>query len=388
MLTTLGSIRSSQGTFAWLRSGKDGLRGRHGMLIGAPTMTNLRGHETVVLFPSLGHLEPDGVTWRLYVQGDVYSPGRLGLTKRILLQLLQRAMRVPREALQSEVFRDRIARFIAADERGKRIAVRLGSSTFVLGRKSAGNGHFSGVIRLRDEELTGLRESGRLEHDQLVLDVCHPDDELLSQGTIHLIPPAGVSIISDIDDTLKHSDVASRHTLLANTFLHEYQPVAGMAEQFQRWADAGAAFHYVSSSPWQLYRHLAAHLAEEGFPEGTFHLRAFRLRDHLLRRLLLLRRSGKSAVIKGILRAFPQRKFVLVGDSGEADPEIYASLARRFPRQIVRILIREVDVPQNNLIRFGKAFRGLAPDVAATFRDAGELAQAAPPLGETGAQHG
>ncbi|MEX2025866.1 MAG: App1 family protein, partial [Pirellulaceae bacterium] len=232
------------------------------------------------------------------------------------------------------------------------------------------------VIRLRDEDLPAYRESGRLDHDQVVLDVCHPQDGSLSQGTVHLIPPQGVSIISDIDDTLKHSDVASRHTLLANTFLHEYQPIAGMAEQFQRWADAGAAFHYVSSSPWQLYRHLSSHLAEEGFPEGTFHLRAFRLRDHLLRRLLLLRRSGKAAVIKGILRTFPRRKFVLVGDSGEADPEIYASLGRRFPQQVARILIREVDVPQNNPTRFGKAFRGLEPDVAATFREAGELAPA------------
>ena len=37
--------------------------GRHDMRFGAPPMTNLRGHETVVLFPSLGHLEPDGATW-------------------------------------------------------------------------------------------------------------------------------------------------------------------------------------------------------------------------------------------------------------------------------------------------------------------------------------
>lgn len=339
-------------------------------------MTNLRGHETVVLFPSLGHLEPDGTTWRLYIQGDVFSPGRIGLTKRILLKLLQRAMRAPKEALDSDIFRERIERFMAADERGKRIALRLGDSTFVLPRKSSGNGHFSGVIRLRAEDLDGLRELGLLEQDRLSLDVCHPQEEYRCRGKIHLLPPEGFSIISDIDDTLKHSDVASRHALLANTFLHEFQPIPGMARQFQRWAERGAAFHYVSSSPWQLYRHLADHLVDEGFPEGTFHLRAFRLRDHLLRRLLLLRRSGKGAVIKGILQAFPQRQFVLIGDSGEADPETYAALARKFPHQVARILIREVDVPRNNPQRFGRAFRGLALDVAATFRDAHELSAA------------
>ena len=348
------------------------------MRFGAPPMTNLRGHETVVLFPSLGHLEPDGITWRLLIQGEVFSPGRIGLTKRILLKLLQRAMRAPQEAMESDIFRDRIERFLAADERGKRIALRLGDSTFVLPRKSAGNGHFSGVIRVRSEDLDMLRDLGQVEQGQVFLDVCLPHQRSASRGKIHLIPQEGVSVISDIDDTLKHTDVASRHALLANTFLREFMPIKGMSRQFRSWAKQGAAFHYVSSSPWQLFRHLSSHLAEEGFPEGTFHLRAFRLRDHLLRRLLLLRRSGKGAVIKGILQAFPRRQFVLVGDAGEADPEVYAALARRFPHQVFRVLIREMDIPRSNPQRFAKAFRGLAPGVATTFREADELADVMP----------
>ena len=341
-------------------------------------MTNLRGHETVVLFPSLGHLEPDGITWRLLIQGDVFSAGRIGLTKRILLRLLQRAMKVPREALDSDVFRDRIQRFLASDERGKRIALKVGEGTVVLPRKSSGSGHFSGVVRVTEDELSALRDQGQLERDRLQLDVLHPSSENVSQGTVHLIPPEGVSIISDIDDTIKHSDVASRHALLANTFLNAFRAIEGMAVQFQKWARAGAAIHYVSSSPWQLYRHLSEHLTEEGFPAGTFHLRAFRLRDHLLRRLLLLRRSGKAAVIKNIVRAFPRRRFILLGDAGEADPEIYGAIARKYPEQVSRVLIREVDVPGNTPQRYGKAFRGLAPDVAATFRDAAELAREIP----------
>jgi phosphatidate phosphatase APP1 len=350
------------------------------MRSGAPSITNLRGHETVVLFPSLGHLEPDGATWRLQIEGEVFSPGQMGLTKRILLKLLQRAMKVPRQALESDIFRERIERFLAADERGKRIALQLGHATFVLPRKSAGNGHFSGVIRLAADYLGGLRELGCLEEDRLHLEVHDPRGEVASHGTVHLIPREGLSIISDIDDTIKHSDVASRHALLMNTFLHEFQPIPGMVEQFQAWARAGAAFHYVSSSPWQLYRHLSAHLTEVGFPEGTYHLRAFRLRDDVLRRILLLRRSGKGNVIKSILRAFPQRQFILVGDSGEADPEIYGALARKFPQQVSRVLIRELDIPRNNARRFGKAFRGLGLDVAVTFREAEELAAAVPQM--------
>src|SRR6185295_2069331 len=114
----------------------------------------------------------------------------------------------------------------------------------------------------------------------------------LATGQAYLLPPTGESVISDIDDTLKHSQVACKKTLLANTFLRPYETIPGMAGVFRDWWAEGAAFHYVSSSPWQLYEHLAAHLADEGFPTGSFHLRHFRLRDHLLRRILLLRRSG------------------------------------------------------------------------------------------------
>lgn len=336
-------------------------------------MTNLSGHETVVLFPSLGHLEPDGRTWRLHIHGEVYSPGQVGFTKRILLRLLQRAMKAPPHALDSEIFRDRIQRFLANDERGKRIAVRVGDTTCLLARKSGGNGHFSGIVRVSDEALHTWREQGTLCGNRLSLEVCLPRSDVSVQGQIYLLPRQGLSVISDIDDTLKHTGVGSRVALLENTFLREFRSIPGMAERFQAWAEAGAAFHYVSSSPWQLYRHLSDYLSVEGFPEGSFHLRAFRLRDHLLRRLLMLRRSGKGGVIKHILRTFPQRRFILVGDSTEADPEIYAAMARRFPWQIARILIREIDGPKNRPERFARAFRGLPPSLAVTYRDAREL---------------
>jgi phosphatidate phosphatase APP1 len=142
---------------------------------------------------------------------------------------------------------------------------------------------------------------------------------------------------------------------------------------FRGWAARGAAFHYVSSSPWQLYEHLAEHLAEEGFPAGTFHLRAFRLRDHLLRRILMLRRSGKAGGIRTLIKTFPQRQFVLVGDSGEHDPEIYGAMARRFPQQIAGIYIRQLDGPGNTSRRYARAFRGVAPPLVRMFRDAEEI---------------
>jgi phosphatidate phosphatase APP1 len=193
-----------------------------------------------------------------------------------------------------------------------------------------------------------------------------------ARGAVLLVEPEGVSVISDIDDTLKHTGVGCRRTLLANTFLRPFESIPGMAERFRRWAAAGAVFHYVSASPWQLYEHLARHLAEEGFPPGSFHLRAFRLRDHLLRRLWLVRRSGKWRMLCQLLAMFPRRQFVLVGDSGERDPELYGALARRFPQQVISIWIRQLErLP--DLRRYTRAFRGVPEGCWHLFRSAEEL---------------
>jgi phosphatidate phosphatase APP1 len=94
----------------------------------------------------------------------------------------------------------------------------------------------------------------------------------------------------------------------------------------------------------------------------------------LLRRLLLLRRSGKLSVIRRIVRRFPERRFLLVGDSGEHDPEIYGALARRYPRQIAGIYIRHLDTKRSHPRRYARALRSVDPARVLIYRDAAELA--------------
>jgi hypothetical protein len=358
-------------------------------------ITDLNVADCARLFPSLGHLEPDGRHWRIQVHGEVFASGKISLGKRFLLKLLQRAMQVPQSEFASELFRARIDRFLAVDGKGKRVAVQfvdpvlLGEAVHVIPKRTRPNGHFFGTVRLPAELLksppvatepvaTGPTTLAAPTSDgkprRIDLAVHRPDQGLPPMvSPVYLLPDRGVSVISDIDDTLKHSYVACKRTLLTNTFLRQFVPVPGMAELFRRWDSEGAAFHYVSSSPWQLYSHLAEHLSEQQFPEGSFHLRTFRLRDHLIRRILMLRRSGKAAVIRSILQTYPGRKFLLVGDSGELDPEIYGAMARKFPRQVIGIHIRQIAGPGNTPQRFARAFRGIPYEVVRLFREPDEL---------------
>jgi phosphatidate phosphatase APP1 len=343
------------------------------------SLTNLQGDEQVVLFPTIGYRSHDGQSWHVQVHGDVFAHGPVSLGKRILLKLLQRVMKAPPGAFDNELFRQRIQRFLAQDRPGKKVAVKMGEAIHPLPKPSRKNGHFSGVLRL-DEELVLPHVSARSQHHrQLSLDICTPaGDGLGLAGPVHLIEPEGISVISDIDDTLKHSHVMCRRTLLTNTFLKEFEPITGMAQVFQAWEQQGAAFHYVSSCPWQLYQHLETLFGATGFPPGSFHLRAFRLRDHLLRKLLLMRRSGKAVVIQSLLKLFPRRQFVLVGDSVEADPELYGAVARKFPNQVRRILIRSLPGRNNDPTRYAAAFKGLPHGLVRMFSSAADIAYELP----------
>lgn len=339
--------------------------------------SDVRQEDCVVLFPSLGRLEPDGKAWEIDIHGDVFTRGRVGLGKRILLKLLQRAMKASNEAIQSPLFQQRIDRFLANDSHGRSLSVRVGNQAFAVPKKSQGNGHFFATLRLTLEEAERL--SAPMVNNQIWLpfEMAMPvTDSRQVMGAAQLLPPEGISIISDIDDTIKHSQVANKRTLLNNTFLKEYELVPGIVSLFQQWQSLGAGFHYVSSSPWQLYTQLANFFREQGLPTGSFHLRAFRLRDHLIRRLLLLRRSGKATYIRQIMKAYPHRKFVLVGDSGEADPEIYASMASMFPSQVQKILIRKVATPKDQTRRFAKTLRYLPPHLTQLFEDVSEIREA------------
>lgn len=332
--------------------------------------------QRVVFYPSFGCMDRDSRTWKIKIHGLVYEPARENLRKKVVVRVLRRVMKARDADFESEIFRSRIGTFVAMYERGIRVAIRVGDRTFALKKKSKRNGHFGGTLRLTRRFIEKLRRQGHIENGWLRFSAITPEfDARWFEGRCQLIEPEGVSVISDIDDTIKHSEVADRRSLLANTFLREFQSVPGMAESYRVWEGRGAAFHYVSSSPWQLFDSLNELCQREAFPEGSYHLRMLRIKDPRVLGLLMPVRWGKRRTIRSILKAFPQRRFVLVGDSGEKDPEIYAAAARRRPDQIAKILIRSLSDQNADPERYDKAFRGVSPAKWALFEKAADIAE-------------
>ncbi|MCA9198796.1 MAG: DUF2183 domain-containing protein [Planctomycetales bacterium] len=273
----------------------------------------------------------------------------------MIIRVLRKILKVSVDELDSDVFRDRIQGFLVVTERGKRVAVEFGEFQALMERKSRRNGHFRGSLRIPIDSLPCINANPWLDFRVLP----GAGQQQTFPGRVQLLEDQGISVISDIDDTIKLSDVADRRQLLRNTFLNDFRCVSGMPLLYQEWAAQGAAFHYVSSSPWQLFDSIHRLLSTSNFPEGSYHLRTIRLRDPSFLRLFVARRSSKRRVIKSIFRLFPGRKFVLVGDSGEHDPEIYGSLGRLFPHQLHQILIRRVPGRPVTRERVMKAFRDL-----------------------------
>ena len=192
------------------------------------------------------------------------------------------------------------------------------------------------------------------------------------------MPDEGISVVSDIDDTIKQSSVRDRRELLLNTFARPFAAAPGMAARYRELArDPATRFHYVSSSPIQLYPPLAAFLRDADFPDGSMHLRE----TTSLRRLIGKQadsRLHKRAAIQALLRDFPQRRFVLIGDSGEHDPEIYAALAREHPQQVIAIGIRDVTGEARDAARYRHAFTGVDAGAWSVFGDPSDWRFGAP----------
>lgn len=318
--------------------------------------SDIEDDQEVVFYPTCAALDRDGTTWTILIHGCIYEPERDSIKRALLLRLLEKDLDLERGETETRIFEERARVFLVDNKRGKKISIQFGPRVFAAG-ESAPSGHFHATLRLTVRELDEIvgREAPRdgWLHFRAVT---RKGDDRVFEGSVQLVAPKGISVVSDIDDTMKVTGVRDRKTLAKNTFLREFEAVPGMPALYAEWAKAGVRFHYVSASPWQLYGALEGFFGAAGFPRGSFHLKDFRWKDASFFSLFESPEKMKPASIEPLLEAFPARKFVLVGDSGEKDPEIYGKLARKYPEQVVRIFIRNVTEEPAEGERFTKAF--------------------------------
>ena len=181
----------------------------------------------------------------------------------------------------------------------------------------------------------------------------------LVQGEL-LIPSdtATFGVISDIDDTILETSVTSKIKMIYNTFFKNafhrkgFEGVPELHKAFEEGCEGfeNNPLFFISKSPWNLYDLLKDFLEIHQIPKAPILLRDFgidlgyKADDYFV--------GSKYERCANILNVFPDLDFILIGDSGEKDTDIYIDLAKAFPNRIKVIYIRSVgDIKRDTRIQ-------------------------------------
>jgi phosphatidate phosphatase APP1 len=349
-------------------------------------------NEEMLLFPDVGFQSLEDVnTWKLMVHGWRYRNSKrkdwLSFSASTWIDKLARNLVNHDDILHlnGTINRDRLRPFFVTDNSDEPIDIKIGDQTQTV--RTDKYGEFYEHIEVKNDRIQQLKQQQQQKRSVVTYEAIDDDDEK-STGVIHLIEPSeGISVISDIDDTIKISEVLDKVRLLANTFVYPFKAVpgkykkclnfisicsTGMSDLYQQWQAKypNCSFHYLSGMPDQLYTLTQEFINTNNFPDGSFHMRHF---GWAVASLFDFLHSESTFTHKiSYLNFFltnTKRDYVLIGDSGEKDPEIYGTITRQFPQRIRAIFIRAIKGEAFDDQRFIKAFEGVPQEKWLVFND-------------------
>ena len=157
-------------------------------------------------------------------------------------------------------------------------------------------------------------------------------------------PKATLGIVSDVDDTVMVTALPRPLLAAWNTFVldeHARAPVAGMAVLFEKLVrdHPGAPVVYLSTGAWNVAPTLTRFLSRHLYPPGPLLLTDWGpTHDRWFRS----GRAHKEESLRRLSQEFPHLKWVLVGDDGQHDEDLYASFAAEHPDRVATIAIRQL----------------------------------------------
>ncbi|MBZ9559173.1 MULTISPECIES: phosphatase domain-containing protein [unclassified Modicisalibacter] len=294
--------------------------------LAARPMKSDRGRGGIVVHAYRGY----GSASQVYLMGRVFHQPSLGLPLA--------------EGTLARDLADVVRRGVRWGVGGAEVTLRLNGSTLTV--ITDRDGYYDAWMPL-DEPLPQDRSWHRAE-----LDVRVDDAHTVSGSAEVYVPPPAVDmvVISDIDDTVMYTGVANKLKMFYRLFLEKADrrtAFPGVAPFYQA-LFAGAdgqrrrPMLYVSRGPWSIYEVLEAFFQRNRIPVGPIlFLREWGL--SLQRPWPRKATDHKARVIEQMLSLYDTLPFVLIGDSGQQDPETYARIVREHPGRIHTIYIRNIN---------------------------------------------
>ncbi|KAI1498619.1 hypothetical protein F5X99DRAFT_392874 [Biscogniauxia marginata] len=159
---------------------------------------------------------------------------------------------------------------------------------------------------------------------------------LTGNATAYLVPPTGLTIISDIDDILRITKIYEPKEGLLNSFARAFTPWENMPEIYANWSASieDFHFHYLTTTPEQVTRNYMEFIYKT-YPLGSFDTRPLNFSD------VSATLSIRKFLLEKIFQTYPQRRFVLMGDTTNSDVmKDYPQLVKDYPGQVQCIFLR------------------------------------------------
>jgi phosphatidate phosphatase APP1 len=161
-------------------------------------------------------------------------------------------------------------------------------------------------------------------------------------------PSSKFGVLSDIDDTVMVTALPRPFLAAWNTFVldeHARRPVPGMAVLYERLlrAHPGSPIIYLSTGAWNVAPTLGRFLHRNLYPRGTLLLTDWGpTHDRFFRS----GRAHKATNLARLASEFPHVKWLLVGDDGQHDEELYAEFASAHPSNVAAVAIRQLSTSE------------------------------------------
>ena len=281
------------------------------------------GRDELVAFPYLTYGKKD----RFYIKGRVLEVRNIQPARE--------------DASFWENFKNAYKRFESDEMPYAR--VRLHYQDTELNLEADDEGYFEGWLEL-PQALSDDHDYIQTLTVELISPMRERQVETMFEASV-IVPGAHAKfgVISDMDDTVLQTGATSIRSMAKKTLFGNAMtrlPFEGVDAFYAALHDGQNPIFYVSSSPWNLYDVLVEFLDINGIPAGPLMLRDWGSSPTEL--LPTSHGTHKLDVIQQILDTYPELKFILIGDSGQEDPEIYTKIVTANPNRILGIYIRDV----------------------------------------------
>jgi phosphatidate phosphatase APP1 len=189
--------------------------------------------------------------------------------------------------------------------------------------------------------------------------------------TAYLVPPTGLTIVSDIDDVLRVTKIYLPKEGILNTFARPFTPWLNMPDIYANWSSSipNVHFHYLTTTPEQVTTNYMDFIFKT-YPLGSFDTRPLNFSD------VAATLSTRKYMLIKMFESFPQRKFILVADTSNSDVmKDYPLMATMYPNQVQCILLRNTSATDQDYFPYDTSgFKNMSQNQFMFFVEPSDLA--------------